>query len=380
MCSILVKPANTVDLRQNNRNRIFRFIYEAEAPVSKQDVARALSLSLPTVSCNLTEMMQEGLLAYDGTKASTGGRKPRSISVVSNARFAAGISLTDNNARIIAIDLGLSELAFEEVDCTFEDSESYYSDIAAHFEQFLDRHALAREKLLGVGVTIPGVVQPETDFVEFAPTLNKKNVTLSGIKDALPYPAILINDASASGFAEWRHHGKRSNMAYLSIERGVGGAVLTNGSNYSGDHFRSGEFGHMCIVPGGTQCRCGCYGCLEAYCSTSVISDRLGMTLEEFFNRLDAGSERLSGIWSDYVLHLAQGISSIHAALDCDIILGGQLAFFINKKLFLQIQEILSRMDPFGSNGSYLRLGRFASKSACIGAAMHYISNFVDNF
>ena len=44
---------NTAELRRQNRNRVFRYIYSSETPVSKQDVAQNLSLSLPTVGQNL---------------------------------------------------------------------------------------------------------------------------------------------------------------------------------------------------------------------------------------------------------------------------------------------------------------------------------------
>ena len=80
------RPTSAADLRQNNRNRIYRYLYDATEAVTKQDVARALNLSLPTVSTNLSELMEEKLLGYGEPMASTGGRKPRSISVLAGAR------------------------------------------------------------------------------------------------------------------------------------------------------------------------------------------------------------------------------------------------------------------------------------------------------
>ncbi len=372
------RPTSAADLRQNNRNRIYRYLYDATEAVTKQDVARALNLSLPTVSTNLSELMEEKLLSYGEPMASTGGRKPRSISVLAGARFAAGVSVSDNELRFVTIDLKFNELAFEKTALRFSDTDAYYGEVAALFEAFLDKNSLSRQELIGVGVTIPGVVRPDTDLVEFAPTLSIQNATPSGIRSYLKYPSILINDASASGFAEWQHHGGTANMVYLSIERGVGGAILTDGVNYSGDHYRSGEFGHMCIAPGGLLCRCGRRGCLEAYCSTSMISDRLGLSLDEFFNRLDSGDPELAKIWDVYLRRLAQGIVSIRAALDCDVILGGMLTAYITKERLAVLQELVGSMDPFGSDGRYVRLARFASKSACVGAAMHYITEFVN--
>ena len=55
------------------------------------------------------------------------------------------------------------------------------------------------------------------------------------------------NDATCGGFAEWFMRGNQANMAYLSLENGVGGAVMVGGTVYTGDNLRSGEFGHMCV-------------------------------------------------------------------------------------------------------------------------------------
>ena len=101
----------------------------------------------------------------------------------------------------MAIDLKFNELAFEKTALRFSDTDAYYGEVAALFEAFLDKNSLSRQELIGVGVTIPGVVRPDTDLVEFAPTLSIQNATPSGIRSYLKYPSILINDASASGFA-----------------------------------------------------------------------------------------------------------------------------------------------------------------------------------
>jgi predicted NBD/HSP70 family sugar kinase len=371
------RPSSTVDLRQNNRNRIFRFIYGEAEPITKQDIADSLSLSLPTVSSNLGELMEKGLIAYAGTKASTGGRKPRAITVDADARFAVGISVADNNAAFTAVDLKLGELAFRKTDMSFSCTSAYNNRLAAKLEAFLDENGLDRKKLLGVGISVPGIVRRSGDFIEFAPTLNIHRGRAVGIRGAIPYRTVLVNDATASGFAEWWCQTETENLAYLSLERGVGGAILLGGKSYAGDNSRSGEFGHICIVPGGKPCRCGRRGCLEAYCSASVISDDLGLTLDEFFAGLDRGDKELAAAWDEYTGHLAQGIVAIRAALDCDIVLGGALTAYLSEGRLSAFRTLVAGVDPFSGGGDYIRLGRFKSRSAGIGAALFFISDFV---
>ena len=96
---------NTAELRRQNRNRVFRYIYSSETPVSKQDVAQNLSLSLPTVGQNLRELLDTGLLELQGTFDSTGGRKPKAIGVTANFKYSVGIMLSNRHIHIACIDL-----------------------------------------------------------------------------------------------------------------------------------------------------------------------------------------------------------------------------------------------------------------------------------
>lgn len=137
----------------------------------------------------------------------------------------------------------------------------------------------------------------------------------------IPYPCFIENDANAGGIAEWWNHEDHENMVYLSVQRGVGGAVLLDGVRYMGHHHHSGEFGHMCIVPNGKPCLCGMRGCLEAYCSTARISTDLGITREEFFASLEAGNPDYLATWKEYLDYLAIGINNIRMVLDCNIVL-----------------------------------------------------------
>lgn len=67
------KALTSAALKQTNRRRIYQYVYQSQKPVTKQEIAGALELSLPTVSNNLNSFLEEGLLAYSGTQASTGG-------------------------------------------------------------------------------------------------------------------------------------------------------------------------------------------------------------------------------------------------------------------------------------------------------------------
>ena len=198
--------------------------------------------------------------------------------------------------------------------------------------------------MLGLGITVPGVVDKEQSMLIFAPTLGLRNALLQSLNNIFShYPVHIENDANASGYAEsWIRKGTR-NLVYVSIERGVGGALFLNNTRYTGDNGRSGEFGHICIVPNGRTCRCGKRGCLEAYCSTSRLSDDLDITLEDFFTMLHQGNQQIALTWTCYRDHLTDGLAMIRAALDCDLVLGGMLAAYLEDELPIIRQEVCKK-------------------------------------
>lgn len=369
---------NTADLRRQNRSRVFRYIFASPTPVTKQEIAQALSLSLPTVGQNLKELQESGLLETQGTFHSTGGRKPRAIGIAAKVRCAVGIMISVYHIHMVCIDLRANLLCQTSIICDFSDSEEYFHNMATELERFLDEYHIDRSQLLGVGVALPGIVDEERQMVELSRFVEISEFPVERLKKYIPYPCFIENDANAGGIAEWWNHNAHENMVYLSVQRGVGGAVLLDGVRYMGHHHHSGEFGHMCIVPNGRRCLCGMNGCLEAYCSTARISTDLGITREEFFAGLEQGNPDYQKRWDEYLDYLAIGINNIRMVLDCNIVLGGVLAQFMEPYIN-DLRQRLSRINPFHSGGDYLHLSRYRSWSTCVGVALQFVSEFIDN-
>lgn len=369
---------NTAELRRQNRNRVFRYIYASPTPVTKQDVAHNLNLSLPTVGQNLKELQDAGLLETQGTFDSTGGRKPRAIGLNASVKCSAGIMLSNYHIHLVCIDLRAKVICQESLNREFEPTDAYFEDVAAALEAFLDKNQIDRGALLGVGIALPGIPDKDSGVISLSRTMSTADLTFEQVTSRIPYPCFIENDANAGGVAEWWNHAEHENMVYLSIQRGVGGAVLLDGARYMGHHQRSGEFGHMCIVPNGRRCLCGRRGCLEAYCSTARISTDLGISREEFFDALEHGNLEYQKIWNEYLDHLAYGINNIRMVLDCDIVLGGVLAQFMSPYLE-DLRLRLGNISPFETDGKYLKLSRYLSWSTCVGAALYFINEFIEN-
>src|SRR5690606_4677904 len=72
----------------------------------------------------------------------------------------------------------------------------------------------------------------------------------------------------------------------FTLGTGIGGGIVLGGEIYHGCSDVAGEFGHMTIDSNGRKCKCGNYGCLEAYASGPAIALRA-------VEGIDAGAETM---------------------------------------------------------------------------------------
>lgn len=360
------------------RNALYRCLYTSGTASTRQDLASALHLSLPTVQQNVTELLQQGLIRYGCMQQSTGGRRAAGLEIEPAARFAVGVSLTKEHLRFYAADLQLGEMAYRKTQSLpLNTSEDLGALLRSELEQFLNDYRLDRQRLLGVGLAVPAVLDADAGRIVRAPTLQLRNNDLTVFQRALPYPCHIENDANCGGLTECFETGEK-NLAYLSLEDGVGGALLLDGRLYAGQNRRSGEFGHLCVQPNGLRCRCGKNGCLEAYCSALRLGADRGGEPEEFFAGLERGDPGCRALWEDFLSHLAIGVSNIHTALDCDVVLGGFMTQYL-EPYFGRLQALAAELNPFEYSAGYMRLSRRPHRAVVRGAALFFVRSFIEN-
>lgn len=359
------------------RSRIYRHLYETKDFCSRQMLAAECGVSMPTLYQNLTELMQEGLVRYSGEERATGGRRAQGLELVPDARVAVGLSVTERRLRMTAVDLRLSEIAYRVLpfDLVAQLKENRVR-LAQYLEEFLDDYRIDRGRLLGVGITIPGLITWDRSQILAAPTMNLRNVPLERLIRDIPYPVNVENDGSSSGYAEYFAGGRQRNLAYFSLENGVGGAVIVGGEPYLGTNNRSGEFGHICVEPGGLRCSCGKRGCLEAYCSPRRIHEEFGVSLADFFRGVEEHNPEYETLLHDMLRHLAIAVNIVRLVLGCDIVLGGYLTEFLQPYLPV-LQRYVRAGSPFDQNADFLRLSTLRRHIAPMGAALHFVQAFI---
>ncbi len=129
----------------------------------------------------------------------------------------------------------------------------------------------------GVGIGSPGPLDTQRGIVLLTPNLGWTNLPLRDrLARALSLPATLDNDANCAIFGEWWRGAARGSdhVVGLTIGTGIGGGIVLAGEIYHGASDFAGEIGHMTIDSTGRRCKCGNYGCLEAYASGPAIAAR----------------------------------------------------------------------------------------------------------
>ena len=135
----------------------------------------------------------------------------------------------------------------------------------------------ARNDFAGVGIGAPGPLDRERGIVLIAPNLGWRDFPLrQRISDGVGLHATLDNDANCATVGEWWIGAAKGgrNVVGITIGTGIGGGLILDGKLYHGSSDVAGEIGHTTIDSTGRRCRCGNYGCLEAYASGPNIAER----------------------------------------------------------------------------------------------------------
>lgn len=369
------RRASNIEVKKINKNKIFRYIYKHKM-LSNQDIAYGLGMSLPTVLQNTKDLIKQGLIQETGEFESTGGRKAKAIAPVMNARLSIGINITANQLSLVLIDLGGNLLKSIRVRKQFSNSEEYFKNIGEQVSQFIIDANINSSIILGVGVSIPGIINSSGEKIDYSHVLNISDFPCSQFSQFIPYPCVFINDANSAGIAELHNMDETKNVIYLSLNNSVGGAILLENKLYLGENQRGGEFGHMKLVPNGKKCYCGKHGCADSYCSANVLANHTNGELSIFFEKLKKKDKTILKIWEEYLSYLSVMVNNLRMVFDCDVIIGGYVGSYIADHI-TQLQEKESMLNSFESNGSYIKACHYKIEASALGAALLHIESFI---
>jgi predicted NBD/HSP70 family sugar kinase len=369
------QPIDKINLKKSNQNRVYNMIYR-DGPVSKSDLTHGLNVSLPTINQNIKHLMDLELIREDGSLDSTGGRKPVAYSCVHKARTAIGLDITLNHIIGAIIDLNSKILFSMRRELKFEVSTDYARILGEIVSELITESESTPESVLGVGLSVPGTLSEDSQTIIFSHVI-PTNIRCSDLNYFIPYPTQFCNDANAAGMAEFWNRSVIENAIYISLSNSVGGAIILDNAIYLGENQRSGELGHITVERSGNRCHCGKKGCLDVYCSAMNLSRLTGGSISEFFKLLDSKDPIAQKLWADYIDYLATGINILRSVFDCNVIVGGYVGANIGSHIN-DLRTVAASLNTFEQSAAYIESCTYKREASAVGAALVYISDFLD--
>ncbi len=367
-------------IKEINRANILKLVKQ-RGELTKLELAEALKLSIPTVTANINQMLEEGLVETAGMGSSTGGRKPVMVRLVHDALYSVGVNIAPDRVELLLMDLhgdSLSRTAFPfEKDIRFSE---LLQRVEAEIGALLQGAGVPRQKVAGVGISLPGLVDEDRLILEYAPNIGVKDFDFTRFQERLGLKLYIENEANVAAYAEIET-GKTAamrNVVCVSITDGVGTGIIIDQHIYKSSRKKAGEFGHMRISGEAIQCNCGRTGCWELIASKKALlkyySEATGCraaSLEEVFDETRLETPAVQEALEKYIDGLFIGIENIILGLNPEyVIIGGELGRY-GKPLL----DLMNRSNHMKSNfveyeGSKVVFSELGDQGSLIGAAL----------
>ncbi len=292
--------------------------------------------------------------------------------------YSIGVDLGGTNLRAAAIDRSGKMLRKVSGSTNLSAGrDAVVSDIVAAISSLRD----GADRLVGVGVGVPGFIIMETGIITDSPNLPffVDFPIRDEISKHLGLPVILENDANAAAMGEkWIGAGRDvDDLVLLTLGTGIGGGIITGGKVLHGFVGLAGELGHLTIVPNGHPCGCGNQGCLEKYSSATAIvcmarSLSLGdnLTAEAVYHLAAGGDEKARAIFTTMGQSLGQALAMLVNIFNYPLYLlsGGMLPAW---DLFAPalLAEVRRRSYNFRATNTRIEKATLGNEAGLYGAA-----------
>ncbi|HEY8411928.1 MAG TPA: ROK family transcriptional regulator [Pyrinomonadaceae bacterium] len=322
-------------IRDINRQIVLNYVRERE-PISRAEIARETDLQRSTISAIVEDLTREGLIEEVGEGESTGGRRPTLLKLRAAGPIAVGVSLTPTLTTIATSDLAGRVIDQHDF---LTDPQKTLNHVIGIVREFNARYG----SIEGVGVSLPGLVDPSTGTALYIPYFPWRDLPVSQmISAAVGLPVVIDNDANAVALAELWFGRPEVNDArdfiLVLVAEGVGTGIIFDGQVYRGQRGAAGEFGHMVIgAHAPVPCSCGSDDCWEAFSSERAaiaryrkfarVSNKIQITFKEVVDRALGGEGNAKAALVETARYLGVGISNLIIGFSPEaVVVGGEIA------------------------------------------------------
>jgi predicted NBD/HSP70 family sugar kinase len=282
--------ATSETARDINR-RILLNLIRTRQPISRADLARFSGLQRSTVSSITEQLIAEQWITEGALGHAPRGRKPRFLHLNNERAGIIGVDVRPRLTTLALTDLNARILTQDSLP-TPRDPQTFLKELAERIQNM--RRSQPQIFCEGIGVGLPGRVDPGTQRLIFAPNLNWQEVDIKQgrtvdikgpLEEATGIPVEVDNAANSCAlFETW--YGKHSegvhDLIALTVSEGIGTGIIAGGEVLRGATGLAAELGHISLNEAGPLCRCGNTGCWEVYASNTATVD--------FYTRITTGA------------------------------------------------------------------------------------------
>lgn len=318
-------------------------------PVSRADLAHLMETNRSNITLLINKLLEEKQVR-EGAQGSekVRGRKPTFLYLNSQKSYAVAADIRASRTFLVITD-SLGKQLTDVISFPTElDPRRFVQTLSARIKEELNGGIEASD-CDGIGIVVPGMLDPKTGVVINAPTLGWRDVNLLALLQAEfeNVEIYLENSAKACALSQiWMKRGGGAaafnDIVFVNVSDGVGVGIVINGELIRGRHNTAGEFGHLPLSLDGPPCSCGSHGCLEAYTSNPATLSRYWgkdlierqplsiedaeLTIEELIRRArQADSKALTALYAT-ARYLGLGLASVINALGPAMVyVGGEI-------------------------------------------------------
>lgn len=274
------KGSNHQLLKRNNYHLIKKYIYQ-HSPISRVEVAKRLSLTTPTITGMVNPMIARGLLHETHTEpeeGKTAGRPRVMLEFVPDAYYICGVDVGPYRINYILTDLQGNVIACRRTGETLDEYHRTLEILIREIPDFLAERDIPREKLLGVGICLPGLIDGSAGKIY---TTFREGWTEHDLSEELGahlgIPVVVENNVRARAICAnlFDRSVTAEPFAYFFVSYGVACQMIIDGKVLYGQSAAAGEIGHTVVQRGGPVCTtCGNRGCLESLAGERAVLQR----------------------------------------------------------------------------------------------------------
>lgn len=392
---------NVVELKNNfQKRKIIKnlFLYGA---MTNTDLGKFVKLSTPKIISLLNELKAEGLVEELGQGSSSGGRRPNLYGNKEDAFYIIGISINIYKTSVSIFNAKNQMITDDHIlTLTISHGTTIIDPIVDFTENVIREKKIPREKILGIGIEMPGMVDSDTGINKTYMVSDQPVAQVFSEKFGME--VFIENDAKSRAFAELRFglaHARQNALA-IHLDWGIGLGIIVNGKLYKGRDGFAGEFGHLPMVDNGMLCKCGKQGCLETIASGTAIarmakegmktgrSSMLGQLVNEDPEKIEIrnvvqaalmGDQYSISILANVGHWLGKGIAYLIQIFNPElIILGGRMSE-ANQFILPPIQQSIQIFcNPELGNEVEIKVSELGSMAGIQGVAAQVLEHILD--